>query len=93
MITANYVYNVAKPDSLTMGSTLPSLYFDQLLQRKEVKVDWRKFTWLESFERSNNLIYMRSDTPFKTKMSLKRRNRQSVVPRARVSRLIFLSGF
>ena len=66
IITANYVYNVAKPDGLTMGSTLPSLYFDQLLQRKEVKFDWRKFTWLESFERSNNLIYMRSDTPFKT---------------------------
>ncbi|MGZ8495991.1 MAG: hypothetical protein ACXWWP_08850 [Candidatus Binatia bacterium] len=35
MITANYVYNVAKPDGLTFGSTLPSLYFDQLLGRKE----------------------------------------------------------
>ena len=66
MIAANYVYNVAKPDGLTLGSTLPSLYFDQLLGRKEVKFDWRKFTWLGSFETSNNLIYMRSDTPFKT---------------------------
>jgi len=66
MIAANYVYNVAKPDGLTLGSTLPSLYFDQLLGRKEVKFDWRKFTWLESLETSNNLIYMRSDTPFKT---------------------------
>jgi hypothetical protein len=44
MIAANYVYNVAKPDGLTLGSTLPSLYFDQLLGRKEVKFDWRKFT-------------------------------------------------
>src|ERR671918_137590 len=25
-----------------------------------------KFTWLGSFEKSNNLLYMRSDTPFKT---------------------------
>ena len=66
MIAANYVYNVAKPDGLTLGSTLPSLYFDQLLGRKEVKFDWRKFTWLGSFETSNNLVYMRSDTPFKT---------------------------
>ncbi|HSQ11685.1 MAG TPA: tripartite tricarboxylate transporter substrate-binding protein [Candidatus Deferrimicrobium sp.] len=66
MITANYVYNVAKPDGLTFGSTLPSLYFDQLLGRKEVKFDWRKFTWLGSFESSNNLIYMRADTPYKT---------------------------
>lgn len=66
MITANYVYGVGKPDGLTLGSILPSLYFDQLLQRKEVKFDWRRFGWLGSFERSNNLLYMRSDTPFKT---------------------------
>ena len=66
MITANYVYNVAKPDGLTFGSVLPSLYFDQLLGRKEVKFDWRKYTWLGSFESSNNLIYMRADTPYKT---------------------------
>ncbi|HKX51642.1 MAG TPA: tripartite tricarboxylate transporter substrate-binding protein [Candidatus Binatia bacterium] len=66
MITANYVYNVAKPDGLTFGSILPSLYFDQLVGRSEVKFDWPKFTWLGSFEKSNNLLYMRSDTPFKT---------------------------
>jgi len=66
MITANYVYNVAKPDGLTFGSILPSLYFDQLVGRPEVKFDWPKFTWLGSFEKSNNLLYMRSDTPFKT---------------------------
>jgi tripartite-type tricarboxylate transporter receptor subunit TctC len=66
MITANYVYNVAKPDGLTFGSVLPSLYFDQLVGRSEVQFDWSKFTWLGSFEKSNNLLYMRSDTPFKT---------------------------
>ena len=66
MITANYVYNVAKPDGLTFGSVLPSLYFDQLVGRSEVQFDWSKFTWLGSFEKSNNLLYMHSDTPFKT---------------------------
>ena len=66
MIAANYIYNIAKPDGLTLGATLPSLYMDQLLGRKEVKFDWRKFGWLGSFEASNNLLYMRSDTPFKT---------------------------
>jgi tripartite-type tricarboxylate transporter receptor subunit TctC len=65
MITANYVYNVAKPDGLTLGSVLPSLYFDQLVGRSEVQFDWAKFTWLGSFEKSNNLLYMRTDTPFK----------------------------
>lgn len=66
MIAANYVANVAKADGLTLAATLPSLYFDQLLGRKEVKFDWRKYGWVGSFEASNNLMYMRSDTPFKT---------------------------
>ena len=66
MITANYVYNVAKPDGLTFGSVLPSLYFDQLVGRSEVQFDWAKFSWLGSFEKSNNLLYMRTDTSFKT---------------------------
>src|ERR671914_876587 len=44
MITANYVYNVAKPDGLSFGSILPSLYFDQLVGRSEVQFDSAKFT-------------------------------------------------
>jgi tripartite-type tricarboxylate transporter receptor subunit TctC len=66
MITANHVYALGKPDGLTLGSVLPSLYFDQLLGRKEVQFDWAKYTWLGSFERSNNLLYMKTDTPYKT---------------------------
>jgi tripartite-type tricarboxylate transporter receptor subunit TctC len=66
MITANHVYALGKPDGLTLGSVLPSLYFDQLLGRKEVQFDWPKYSWLGSFERSNNLLYMKADTPYKT---------------------------
>ena len=36
MIAANYVYSVAKPDALTLGWIAPTLYFDQLVGRKEV---------------------------------------------------------
>src|ERR687895_1172400 len=34
---ANYVYNVAKPDGLTLGVVNPALYNDQLIGSKEVK--------------------------------------------------------
>ena len=63
MIAANYVYNVARPDGLTLGSSLPALYLDQLVGKKEVQFDWAKFAWLGSFEKSYNLLYMRADTP------------------------------
>src|SRR5918996_1787533 len=40
-IVANYVYNKSKPDGLNLiGSIVPSLYFDQLIGRKEVQYDW-----------------------------------------------------
>ena len=66
MVAANYVYNVAKPDGLTLGSIQPSLYFEQLAGRKEVQFDWAKFSWIGSTTQSNHLLYMRTDAPFKT---------------------------
>ncbi|MGH7845374.1 MAG: Bug family tripartite tricarboxylate transporter substrate binding protein [Candidatus Binatia bacterium] len=66
MIAANYVYNVAKPDGLTLGSIGPSLYLDQVTGKKEVQFDWAKFTWIGSTEKTPWLLYMRTDTPYKT---------------------------
>ncbi len=66
MVAANYIYEVAKPDGLTIGSIQPALYFEQLVGRKEVKFDWQKFTWIGNTMRSHHLLYMRSDAPYKT---------------------------
>jgi len=66
LIAGNYVFSVARPDGLTLGSSLPSIYFDQLVGRKEVKFDYAKFTWIGSPERSNHFLYMRADAPYKT---------------------------
>ncbi len=66
MIAANHVYRLAAPDGLTLVSILPAIYFDQLLERKEVQFDYAKFVWIGSTDRSNNLLIMRTDTPFKT---------------------------
>ena len=66
-IAANYAYNVAKPDGLTLiGSIVPSLYFDQLLGRPEVQYDWAKFVWLGSPVGGESQMYMRADSPYKT---------------------------
>ncbi len=66
MIAANYIYNVAKPEGLTMGSIGPSLYLDQLIGKKEVQFDWAKFGWVGSTENTPWLLFMKSDTPYKT---------------------------
>ncbi len=66
LVAANYVYGIAKPDGLTIASINPALYFNQLQGQKEVKYDWGKFAWLTSSDKSEHLLYMRADTPFKT---------------------------
>lgn len=66
MIAANYLYNVANPDGLTVGAIFPALYFDQIIARSEAKFDWSKFIWLGSPVTSNHLLYMRADTPYKS---------------------------
>jgi tripartite-type tricarboxylate transporter receptor subunit TctC len=66
MIAANHIYNVAKPDGLTLGAIGPSLYIDQLVGKKEVQFDWAKFGWVGSTENTPWLLYMKTDTPYKT---------------------------
>ena len=66
VIAANHIYNVAKPDGLTLGSINPGLYIDQLIGRNEVQFDWAQFNWLGTPEQTELAVLFRSDTPYKT---------------------------
>jgi tripartite-type tricarboxylate transporter receptor subunit TctC len=66
LIAANQVYNLGKPDGLTLAAIYPALYFDQLIKKPEVKYDWAKWNWIGSTVTSNHLLYMRADTAYKT---------------------------
>ncbi len=66
LIAANYVYGVAKPDGLTMGSVSAGHYFHQLAGRGEAQFDWRRFNWIGSSQRHEYLFVMRGDAPYKT---------------------------
>ena len=65
VIAANYIYNVAKPDGLTLGMPLNTIYLDQLVGRKEVKFDVRRFVWIGTQEKNDMVLYMRADAPYK----------------------------
>ena len=66
MIAANQLYNIAKPDGLTLAMISSGLYFDQLTGVKEVKFDWAKFGWIGSPVRNFEVLTMRADTPYKS---------------------------
>ena len=66
MTAANYIYSVAKPDGLTVGTINAALYFEQLLKKKEVQFDWAKFSWIGSTTPTSSLLYMWAAAPYKT---------------------------
>jgi tripartite-type tricarboxylate transporter receptor subunit TctC len=72
IIGANYIYNVSKPDGFTIGAIQPSIYFNQLQKQGEVKYDWGRFTWIGSSDKSDHLLYMRADLPYKSLADVRR---------------------
>ncbi|HET8563452.1 MAG TPA: tripartite tricarboxylate transporter substrate-binding protein, partial [Candidatus Binatia bacterium] len=66
MVATNYLYGVAKTDGLTIGMFQTFMYLQQLVGVPEVKFDVRKFNWLGSQERGQMMLYIRSDSPYKS---------------------------
>jgi len=66
LVAANYTYSVAKPDGLTILAVSRANYLEQLAGRPEVQADFRKFSWLGSFNKSPMMMACRSDSPYKT---------------------------
>lgn len=46
MIAANYIYNKARPDGLTVGNWIGPLVLQHVIGKKGVRFDGRKFNWL-----------------------------------------------
>ena len=74
MIAANHVYNVTKPDGLTLGAIGGALIIAQITGSKEVQFDWPKFSWIGTPDRGGHLLYIRSDAPFKSLEDLRDTN-------------------
>lgn len=66
MIATNYLFGLAKPDGLTIGMFQTFMYLQQLVGVPEVKYDVRKFNWLGSQEKGQMMLYIRTDSPYKS---------------------------
>ena len=72
VIATNYVYNVAKPDGLTVGMPTQQIYMGEFVGNSEVKFQVRKFLWIGSPDRNPAILYMRADAPYKTVEDIRR---------------------
>jgi tripartite-type tricarboxylate transporter receptor subunit TctC len=72
IIAANYIYNLAKPDGMTIGTFNRGLPFAQLSKTQGVKFDIRKYVWIGSMTVDPTALFIRSDLPYKTAEDLKK---------------------
>ena len=66
IIAANHMYNVAKPDGLTIGTFNRNLPIAQLTSVEGVKFDMRRFAWIGSAANETTVLAIRADLPYKT---------------------------
>jgi tripartite-type tricarboxylate transporter receptor subunit TctC len=66
MVAANTLFNLTKPDGLTIGIFNRGLVFAQLLKAQGVQFDLRKFAWVGSASVETATLALRADLPFKT---------------------------
>jgi tripartite-type tricarboxylate transporter receptor subunit TctC len=79
MIAANHVYNVAKPDGLTLGTFNRNLPIAQMTKVDGVKFDMRKFVWIGSAASESTILAIRADLGYKSLDELKKSGKQIVI--------------
>jgi tripartite-type tricarboxylate transporter receptor subunit TctC len=78
ILATNNVFNVAKPDGLTILATNPSVAIAQLSKVETVRFDVRKFLWLGSTGADGVALSVRSDLPYKTFDDLRKADQELV---------------
>jgi tripartite-type tricarboxylate transporter receptor subunit TctC len=71
IIASNHLYNIAKPDGLTIGTFNRALPFAQVIKLEGVKFDITKFAWIGSSAVEGTVFTLRNDLPYKTAEDLK----------------------
>ena len=79
LVATNNVYNVAKPDGLTLLAANPNVGIAQLTKVEAARFDLRRFQWLGSTGADGVALSIRGDLPYMTWEELKKADRELVV--------------
>jgi tripartite-type tricarboxylate transporter receptor subunit TctC len=78
LLATNHVFNVAKPDGLTLLASNPNVAIAQLSKVEQVRFDVRKFQWIGSSGADGVALSIRADLPYKTFDDLRKADRELV---------------
>lgn len=79
LIAANHVYNVSKPDALTVGTFNRNLPIAQLTKVDGVKFDVARFAWIGSAASEATILAIRRDLPYKSFEDLRHADKPVVI--------------
>ncbi len=79
LVATNHVYNVAKPDGLTLLAANPNVGIAQLTKVDAARFDLRRFQWLGSTGADGVALSIRSDLPYKSWDEVKKSGKELVV--------------
>ena len=78
LLATNHVFNLAKPDGLTILAANPNVAIAQLSKVEQVRFDVTKFLWLGSSGADGVMFSVRSDLPYKSFDELKKADKELV---------------
>jgi len=78
LLATNHVFNIAKPDGLTLLASNPNVAIAQLSKVEQVRFDVRKFQWIGSSGADGVALSIRADLPYRTFDDLRKADRELV---------------
>lgn len=78
LLATNHVFNVAKPDGLTLLAANPNVGIAQLSKVEQARFDVRKFQWLGSSGADGVALSIRADLPYKTFDDIRKADRELI---------------
>jgi len=78
LLATNNVFNISRPDGLTILASNPNVAIAQLSKVEQVRFDVRKFLWLGSSGADGVMFSIRSDLPYKSWDELKKADKELV---------------
>ena len=78
LLATNNVFNVAKPDGLTILAANPNVAIAQLSKIEQVRFDVRKFQWLGSSGADGVMFSIRPELPYKSADEIKKADRELI---------------
>ncbi len=72
IVAANHLYNLPRPDGLTIGLFNRNLVLGQLVGVEGMRVDMRKWQWIGSPAEETDVFAIRADLPYRHILDLRR---------------------